>query len=130
MRQFVYISTAAHGVSNEDVANILESSQRNNPDRGITGFLIFNGRNFLQLVEGPEESLFSLMNQLARDSRHSGIARIEDVSIEKRACEDWAMTRLRLIDSVDGRRADLERTLPETLEPSVRRTVLNFAALN
>ncbi|WP_209349075.1 BLUF domain-containing protein [Pontixanthobacter sp. CEM42] len=130
MRQFVYISTAAHDVSNDDVAKILESSQRNNPDRGITGFLIFNGRNFLQLVEGSEEALLSLMNQLARDSRHSGIVRLEDIPIGTRTCEDWAMTRLRLIDPVNERRADLDAVLPVSLAPSVRRTILNFAALN
>ncbi|MDN3646892.1 BLUF domain-containing protein [Pontixanthobacter aestiaquae] len=130
MRQFVYISTAAHEVSNDDVVNILESSRRNNPDRGITGFLIFNGRNFLQLVEGPEDALFSLMNQLARDSRHSGIVRLEDIPIETRTCEEWAMTRLRLIDPVQERRTNLDAILPASLAPNVRRTVLNFAALN
>ena len=32
----------------------LAASARNNPERGITGLLLFNGRNFLQLLEGEE----------------------------------------------------------------------------
>jgi hypothetical protein len=86
MRQFVYISTASADLGQVDIVNILEASARNNPGREITGFLVFNGRNFLQLVEGPETSLLALMADITRDSRHSGIVRLEDNPITQRAC--------------------------------------------
>lgn len=130
MRQFVYISTAAADLGQVDIVKILEASARNNPDRGITGFLVFNGRNFLQLVEGPKASLLALMSDLNRDSRHSGVVRLEDNPITVRACENWTMKRLLLSDNIDTREASLKQTLPDTLSAQVRRTVLNFASLN
>ncbi len=130
MRQFVYISTAAPDLGQVDIENILEASARNNPERGITGFLIFNGRNFLQLVEGPKDSLDSLMAEIHADPRHSGVVRLEDNPITQRVCEKWTMKRLMLADSIDAREASLEQHLPEGLKPNVRRTIINFASLN
>ncbi len=130
MRQFVYISTAVPDLGQADIVNILEASARNNPARGITGFLIFNGRNFLQLVEGPKESLDALMAEIHADERHNGVVRLEDNPITERACEEWTMKRLMLADSINEREASLEQHLPEGLKPSVRRTIMNFASLN
>jgi hypothetical protein len=130
MRQFVYISTATADLSQVDIADILEASARNNPEREITGFLVFNGRNFLQLVEGPEASLLALMADINRDPRHSGVVRLEDNPITDRACKNWTMKRLMLSDNVDTRETSLKQTLPEALSPQVRRTILNFASLN
>lgn len=130
MRQFVYISTATPNLGQVDIVNILEASARNNPERGITGFLIFNGRNFLQLVEGPKESLEALMAQIHADPRHNGVVRLEDNSITDRVCEKWTMKRLMLADSIDAREADLDQHLPEGLKARVRRTIMNFASLN
>ena len=130
MRQFVYISTAAPHLDQPDITKILEVSLRNNIKREITGFLLFNGRNFLQLVEGPEGSLLALMADLYRDPRHSGIVRLEDNAITARACEKWIMKRLMMADSVSARKAGLEPLLPKGLTDQVRRNILNFASLN
>ena len=130
MRQFVYISTARSGIGRSDIDDILASSQRNNQARELTGFLIYNGRNFLQLLEGSQEALTALMNRLAADPRHSGVVMLEDNAIDRRACADWSMTHIKLIDPVDDRMANLAETLPDNLDPNVRRTILNFASLN
>ncbi len=130
MRQIVYISTASPGIGQVDIVQILEASARNNPARDITGFLLYNGRNFLQLVEGPEASLHGLMDKISADPRHSGVVRLEDVEVTERACAGWKMKRLNLADDVLQRQADLDQSLPQGLPREVRRTVLNFAALN
>ena len=129
MRQFVYISTAIDP-DHVSISTILEQSQRNNPQRDITGFLLFNGRNFLQLVEGPDASLIALMNKLATDPRHGGITRLENLPIDRRACPDWTMQYLKLADSVAQRREKLQTSLPPSLAPEISRVVLNFAVLN
>ena len=130
MRQFVYISTASAAIGRPDVEAILEASQRNNPPRAITGFLIWNGRNFLQLIEGPQASLQSLMVTLARDPRHSGIVRIADVAITERAFAQWSMGQIDLAQDVALRREQLALDLPAMLDDNVRAAVLNFANLN
>jgi hypothetical protein len=130
MRQFVYISTAAPDLGQVDIVDILEASARNNPERGITGFLLFNGRNFLQLVEGPKDALDALMAQIHTDPRHSGIVRLQDNPIPERVCEKWTMKRLMLADSIDEREASLDDHLPDGLDANVRRLIVNFASLN
>ncbi len=53
MHQVLYISTAPN-LGDDVVAAILDQSQRNNPLQEITGFLLYNGRNFMQLLEGED----------------------------------------------------------------------------
>lgn len=127
--QYLYISTAP-SLSRDDVNSILESSSRNNPAAGITGLLIYNGRNFLQFLEGEEAELVSLMVRITHDPRHTGISVLERLSGQKRACADWAMKRVLISESVENRRELLSEELPKGLNPEIRRVIMNFAVLN
>ena len=127
--QYLYISTAP-SLTREDVESILGSSQRNNPARGVTGLLLYNGRNFLQLLEGEEAELVTLMVKIGHDPRHTGISMISRRMVEERACPDWAMRRVMIADSVEKRREQLEAELPDGLDPETRKIVTNFAVLN
>ncbi len=127
--QYLYISTAP-SLSREDVENILSASARNNTARGITGLLIYNGRNFLQLLEGEEAELVSLMIRISHDPRHTGISMIERKLMEMRACPDWSMRRLSLSQGVDKREEMLEAELPNALDTQIRKIITNFAVLN
>ncbi|MEM7701400.1 MAG: BLUF domain-containing protein [Pseudomonadota bacterium] len=127
--QYLYISTAP-SLTREDVDAILSSSARNNPARGVTGLLLYNGRNFLQLLEGEESELVSLMVKISHDPRHTGISMIDRKMVETRACPNWAMRRVMIAESVERRRELLEAELPETLDPQTRKIVTNFVVLN
>ncbi|MEL7187980.1 MAG: BLUF domain-containing protein [Pseudomonadota bacterium] len=129
LSQYLYISTAP-SLSREEVDNILESSARNNPERGITGLLLYNGRNFLQLLEGEEAELVPLMVRITHDPRHTGISVLDRSAISKRGCPDWAMKRVMIAQSIEDRRQMLEEDLPKSLDKEIRRMVMNFAVLN
>jgi len=129
MRRIVYISTSA-GLPAEEVDRLVESAQRNNAEREITGFLLYNGRNFLQLIEGPKAALMSLMATLARDSRHSGMLTLIDEPIEERSCPSWSMHRMHLSFDVALRRANIDAEIPAPISPQARQLVQNFAYLN
>ncbi|MEQ8410385.1 MAG: BLUF domain-containing protein [Erythrobacter sp.] len=129
LSQYLYISTAPN-LSRGDVDSILEASARNNPERGITGLLLYNGRNFLQLIEGEESALVALMVRIGNDPRHTGVSILERRAIEQRACPGWAMKRVLIAESIAGRRDQLERDLPADLDEQTRRIILNFAILN
>ena len=129
MRRIVYISTSAD-LPETEVDRILESALRNNARMGITGFLTYNGRNFLQLIEGDQASLLKLMATLRRDPRHSGVAVMVDEVIAERCCPDWQMHRLRLADNIAVRQSQLTAELPVLLAGEKRRIVENFALLN
>ncbi|MEP3052096.1 MAG: BLUF domain-containing protein [Erythrobacter sp.] len=129
LSQYLYISTAP-GLSAEEVDQILESSVANNSARGITGILLYNGRNFMQLLEGKEDDLAALMARIAQDSRHSGVSTLDRREVSKRSCVQWAMKRVFFTESVDDRRRGLDKELPADLDPEMRKTIVNFAMLN
>ena len=129
LRHILYISNAP-GLRDSEIAAIVEESQRNNIIRDITGMLLYNGRNFMQLIEGDEADLRKLLQRLAKDKRHSGIVNLIDAPIPQRDCEGWAMKCVSLGKSIAERRSMLDRLLPEDMMPNVRHLALNFAALN
>ena len=127
--QYLYISTAP-SLSRDEVDAILEVSARNNPARGITGLLLYNGRNFLQFLEGEEAELVTLMLRISHDPRHSGISMIDRRVTEQRACEEWAMKRILIAESVEARMQLLDAELPAKLDQDIRKIISNFAVLN
>lgn len=129
MRQLVYVSTAC-AVGPSDLEQIMTSAARNNAAAGVTGLLLFNGQNFLQLLEGEEDAVARLLDRVEDDPRHSGVVVVTSLAIETRSFPEWSMRLLRLSTSVEDRRAALEVHLPERLDEMVRRHILNFAALN
>lgn len=129
LSQYLYISTAPT-LPREEVDAILAASARNNPARGITGLLLFNGRNFLQLLEGEEGEVAALMETITADARHSGVSVLDRRGIDERACPDWAMKRVMIAESIEARRDMLESELPPGLDPEVRKMIVNFAVLN
>lgn len=129
LSQYLYISTAPT-LPREEVDAILATSARNNPACGITGLLLFNGRNFLQLLEGEESEVTALMERITGDPRHSGVSVLDRRGIDTRTCPDWAMKRVLIAESIASRREMLERDLPAGLDPEVRKMIVNFAVLN
>ena len=127
--QYLYISTAP-SLSREEVDAILASSQRNNAVRDVTGLLLYNGRNFLQLLEGEESELVSLMVRISHDPRHTGISMIDRKTVEQRACPDWAMRRVMIAESIEKRRELINADLPEGLDAQTRKIITNFVVLN
>ena len=129
LSQYLYISTAP-SLSREQVDTILETSAQNNPEQGITGLLLYNGRNFLQLLEGESGAVETLMERIDNDPRHTGVSILYNQQIAQRTCPEWAMKRVIIAETVAARREALERDLPEGLDDTVRKMILNFAMLN
>lgn len=127
--QYLYISTAP-GLSNDEVEAIAQSSVRNNASRGVTGLLLYNGRNFLQLLEGEKAALDELMTRIKCDPRHDGFSILYRGTSDVRACPEWGMKWVRIVDSTRIRRDALESELPSNLKAELRTMILNFATLN
>jgi len=60
IKQIVYIFKAITGLERKDVEDILESARDKNQGLDITGFLLFNGKSFVQLLEGAPEDVSNL----------------------------------------------------------------------
>ena len=54
MLRLIYFSNAQLGLNVQDLEQIMTLSVSNNAATGVTGILLFNGLNFLQILEGDE----------------------------------------------------------------------------
>ena len=57
----VYCSRATEGVDATAVDQIIATSRRYNPERSITGLLVFGSGIFFQWLEGPRDSVLALL---------------------------------------------------------------------
>jgi hypothetical protein len=114
MWRLVYASTslidAGPGAFRAEISDILASSARNNRLLTLTGVLVHNGSRFMQLLEGPRESVHFVMELIRADARHESIAVLIDERAETRVLPDWAMAFLTSGDK------DLSHLSPDRLE--------------
>lgn len=127
MRQIVYISTICRDAV-IDVADILAVSQRNNARCQITGLLFFDGKRFLQALEGDDQAIVETMARIGRDGRHRSIVNLSDRTITSREFGAWSMTH-RSFDAADHGEIARIRTLAAQATPTVLATFESFAQI-
>ena len=101
MIQICYISTARPTVTPADVDAILAASRRNNQRLRVTGLLLFNGKRFLQLLEGPADAVQATYQRIAADPRHFAIVRLSERAIDAREFGNWDMAFQRFAGDID-----------------------------
>ncbi|MEL6861790.1 MAG: BLUF domain-containing protein [Pseudomonadota bacterium] len=102
MYRLVYVSTASEDVGQDEIGSILDVSASNNHERRITGFLVHNGRHFMQALEGDHDEVREIYDRILNDDRHFGVVQILGENIEQRAFPDWAMNYFRVDDPGGG----------------------------
>ncbi|MEM9158272.1 MAG: BLUF domain-containing protein [Verrucomicrobiota bacterium] len=101
MHLIVYISsyTGEADLIGDVLRDISVKSFSKNRRLEITGHLFFHQNRFIQLIEGSQESLESLMSSLQRDPRHCDIHRVIDEPIKERSFSGWRMGILNIDSS-------------------------------
>ena len=99
LHNFVYCSRAADGVDEAEVRRIVESAQRNNLARGITGILVFGSGVFFQWIEGPATEIRKLIASLHGDPRHYDIVSLSQSEEEReRLYPNWELEKVEAED--------------------------------
>lgn len=93
-----YISDFALPASEADLTlrKIVQTAQRENPRRQITGVLFFINGKFLQIIEGEEAHLRQLMRNIEADPRHGHVEYLIDCPVDKRGFQQWNMDSFNL----------------------------------
>jgi hypothetical protein len=73
------------------VRQILDASQRNNREVGVTGALMFNAGAFAQVLEGPRRGVEATFERIQRDLRHSDVTVLQCGPVESRGFTNWSM---------------------------------------
>lgn len=81
--ELIYHSYADSNITNEQIDSIIKNSRENNSKNGITACLLYHNKQFVQLLEGEQEAIEHLYDNICKDSRHSQVATIHKGAIEK-----------------------------------------------
>ncbi|PZO02828.1 MAG: blue light sensor protein [Hyphomicrobiales bacterium] len=92
--RLAYSSTYRAGRIDSELSalrDILSQSRKNNEKADVTGYLIFDGDTFVQVLEGPRENVEATMSRIARDDRHRDVSVLAIHPTAGRAFHGWKM---------------------------------------
>lgn len=99
LHTFVYCSRAVEGVDEVEVGRIIETAQRRNHARAITGLLVFGSGVFFQWIEGPAAPMQNLIASLHADPRHHDIVPLDQTEEKReRLYPNWEMEQVEADD--------------------------------
>ena len=128
LKSLAYTSLARPELEPADLRAIHQAARHLNALDGITGLLIYNGRQFLQVIEGAESAIDDLLGRLLADSRHSELTVEDRRFLDDREFPDWAMELVQFrIGSLKGH-SDIVDFLPASLPETIRVKVAEMAA--
>ena len=89
--EFIYTSTASEPFSWTELEVLRHECEQRNHIEKITGMLLYDGKHFMQVLEGQEKKVLSLFELIKSDPRHNNIEALIHNPIDKRNFGDWAM---------------------------------------
>ena len=90
LKQVIYVSEKTD-FSDNSLTNIFDTSEKNNPEKGITGCLLIGSNSYLQFLEGPSLAVEKLYSKIKFDTRHKSVKKLHDQSVEKKLFLSWSM---------------------------------------
>lgn len=74
-----------------DMRELIKTCHRNNTPMGLTGLLHYNGRYFLQVLEGGRAEVSQVYHRIANDPRHVNIILLGCHDVRERLFPTWSM---------------------------------------
>ena len=124
-----YTSLAQPDLQSSELEEIYQTSRGNNAAAEITGLLIYNGTHFLQIVEGTEAAIETLIERIRRDDRHKGFEIRDKRKVDARSFPDWAMELLRVTPGFFQARDAIAETLPTTVPEVIKARLFRMTEL-
>ena len=90
LKRVIYVSEKTDS-SDASLAQIIASSTKNNLESGVTGCLLSGSNSFLQLLEGPRQTIDRLYGTINADNRHKNVVMLTDEDIDERLFSSWSM---------------------------------------
>lgn len=91
MFYLIYSSSAVRLMSDAELARIHADASTKNVAQGITGFLLYRGGNFMQMLEGEEGVVRGLFCRISRDPRHKDVYVLKEGTRPERLFTKWSM---------------------------------------
>lgn len=98
MYRVVYVSSARHEFTPDELDALLAKSRRSNEEAGVTGLLLYHDGNFIQALEGDRSAVQAILARIEQDPRHGRMLVLIQEEVEERAFGDWSMGYVRRDD--------------------------------
>ena len=89
--ELLYTSVAKWKMSSNELIELLEQSRKKNLGLNITGLLVYQNGEFMQILEGEKETVLELYDTITNDERHRSVKTFWEDSISERGFSRWAM---------------------------------------
>lgn len=87
----IYVSTATEPLSEIQLLDLLQQSRKNNLRLNVTGMLLYQGGQFMQMLEGDQETVLQLYEHICNDARHTDVVTLEQGALMRRNYSEWSM---------------------------------------
>jgi hypothetical protein len=91
MYELIYCSIANQNLKEEDILGILEKARDFNTKNDITGCLLLNNNEYIQILEGDNKIIEEVINKIKMDDRHSNVMVLAENEIKDRVFDKWSM---------------------------------------
>ena len=93
MQMLSYVSEARvpHMERCSTMQRLMEVAQKRNAELDVTGVLFLRGDTFFQIIEGTDDAIQSLFQDIASDSRHKSVCVLVNEPIVERQFSGWSM---------------------------------------
>lgn len=132
MHLIVYTSYAVHSFGREEISRLRAFSASVNRFNDITGLLVFDGKRFIQAIEGEPDTVIATMNRIYNDRRHTKIVMMEDRPTAFRQFGSWS-TEYREISKDYDETLFLDRVklkVANVEDDTTKAAFIGFAALS
>ena len=131
MIQLTYISTG-RDVNDAELQSILDASRRNNRRDEITGLLLFNGKRFLQALEGPQPLVEAAYKRIQADPRHRAPVILATNHVDSRQFGSWDMAfeQVRAFERSQGLIDKVDALVAGVSDPNIRAQFSSYVRLS
>lgn len=91
IEQLIYVSSATHLMTDQELIEILETARPKNEALDISGMLVYSDGTFIQVLEGDPQTVDTLFRRIETDPRHRSCFLLLRQKVETRAFEGWSM---------------------------------------
>jgi hypothetical protein len=128
MLSLIYVSRVGSRFDLTSLDALAEDAKARNAEAGVTGLLLFNGRHFMQLLEGEPMAVRATMSRIAQDARHHDLVIIREDQRRERECPQWGLRACTSPLTGAGAATEFAATLPLTMQPDTRVLMTSFAS--
>ena len=91
MFHIAYVSSAVKEFTKPQLRVLLERSREKNQRLEITGLLLYRDGNFMQVMEGADQTVRELYQAVRQDPRHKDIFTLFEENLREREFPNWSM---------------------------------------